>query len=304
MTGKLPEAMELPSSDAAVRALVSYVIPTFNRSTLVVECLEACVRQTHRPLELVVVDDGSTDDTVQRVQQRIDENDDTSLAIILVRQSNRGVSAARNAGMSVASGEFIGFVDSDDWIPPSRTARMLAVAHQYGADLVYGDCGPKQARGCIYRETPQDSQLDCIERTVGGDWAAATLMPLVVCFLAQRDLVQRAGAFHEDLFVMEDFEWVIRLKIFARRIVKLRELVYVQHASDDSLLLRHSRDPRQRLIAEERIVTTLFEQGRLDAGSIKISRRRLYSLARAAFRRGDLLVMIRCLFFSIASLRQ
>src|SRR5687768_16286416 len=95
---------------------VSVVIPTFNRKNLVVRTIESVLAQTRAPLEVIVVDDGSTDSTSDALRKDGDR-------IVYVFQSNAGVSAARNRGMQKATGDAIAFVDSDDvWLP-----RMLEV---------------------------------------------------------------------------------------------------------------------------------------------------------------------------------
>src|SRR5262245_24730960 len=91
--------------------LVSVVIPTFNRAHLITGAIESVLAQTLPPLEIIVVDDGSTDDTPERLAPYLDR-------IVFLGQENRGVSAARNAGIQAARGNLIAFLDSDDvWHP-------------------------------------------------------------------------------------------------------------------------------------------------------------------------------------------
>jgi FkbM family methyltransferase len=88
-------------------ALVSIIIPTYNRAAMVVDAVESALAQTHREVEIIVVDDGSTDDTQERLERFGDR-------IVRLHQTNQGVSAARNAALRRATGEFIAFLDSDD----------------------------------------------------------------------------------------------------------------------------------------------------------------------------------------------
>ncbi len=91
--------------------IVSVIIPSFNRGWVVAEAVESVIAQDYHPLEIIVVDDGSTDDTGEKLMPFREK-------IILLEQENRGVSAARNAGIKAAGGEFIAFLDSDDlWMP-------------------------------------------------------------------------------------------------------------------------------------------------------------------------------------------
>ena len=86
----------------------SIVIPTYNRSSSVLDTLRSCLEQTYSDLEIVVVDDGSTDDT-RDVLAAIDDP-----RLVVVHQENAGPAAARNHGMRKATGEYIAFLDSDD----------------------------------------------------------------------------------------------------------------------------------------------------------------------------------------------
>ncbi|MDM8552489.1 glycosyltransferase [Desulfobacterales bacterium HSG2] len=98
--------------------LVSVIIPTFNRAWILKEAVDSVLSQEFQDFELIVVDDGSTDDTWD-ILNAYQEN------IILIRQENKGVSAARNRGIDLASGELIAFLDSDDlWLPKKLSAQV------------------------------------------------------------------------------------------------------------------------------------------------------------------------------------
>lgn len=103
------------------RPLVSAVIPTYNRGHVVERAIASVLEQTYRPIEIIVVDDGSTDDTAERMERvRAPE-----LAYIRT-PTNAGASAARNLGISKARGDFVAFLDVDDEWLPDKTARQVA----------------------------------------------------------------------------------------------------------------------------------------------------------------------------------
>jgi glycosyltransferase involved in cell wall biosynthesis len=104
--------------------LVSVVIPTYNSGAYLTETLDSVVRQTYPHREVIIVDDGSTDDTPERVQRF-----DTT--VIYIRQANAGVGAARNTGLRVASGDYLAFLDADDLWLPDKLAVQLAVAARH-----------------------------------------------------------------------------------------------------------------------------------------------------------------------------
>jgi hypothetical protein len=115
------------------RQAISVVIPTYNRAELVVEAIESALRQTRLPDEIVVVDDGSTDDTLVALKR-------FGASVTIIAQPNRGRSAARNAGLCAARGDLIVFLDSDDLLTEDsleRRAQILETTHD--VDVVYGD---------------------------------------------------------------------------------------------------------------------------------------------------------------------
>jgi len=110
----------------------SIVIPTFNRSSSVLETLQSCFNQTYDDFEVILVDDGSTDDT-EAVLATIEDP-----RLLVVKQQNAGPAAARNHGMRMAKGEYIAFLDSDDsWYPGFLDAAQQAIEAQ-GEILLYG----------------------------------------------------------------------------------------------------------------------------------------------------------------------
>jgi glycosyltransferase involved in cell wall biosynthesis len=114
---------------------VSVVIPAYNASRTIEETLRSVLRQTHRNLEVLVVDDGSSDDTPKIVEALAAEDG----RVRLLRQANAGVAAARNAGIAASSGEFIAPIDADDLWHPTKIERQLRVFAEGGdrIGLVY-----------------------------------------------------------------------------------------------------------------------------------------------------------------------
>ncbi|PFG17169.1 glycosyltransferase involved in cell wall biosynthesis [Propionicimonas paludicola] len=115
--------------------LVSVVVPAWNVAHLLPRCLDSLLAQSHRPLEIIVVDDGSTDGTAAVMQDYHERHPE----VHLISQPHRNVGPARNAGLSVARGEYVGFVDADDWVEPEFYAKLVGIAETSGADVVV--CG-------------------------------------------------------------------------------------------------------------------------------------------------------------------
>lgn len=117
--------------------IVSVIIPTFNRAAMLPRAIDSVIAQTVETWEIIVVDDGSTDDTSEVVQAYQCELGDRLLHI---PQSNRGASAARNVGIDAASRTFVAFLDSDDEYLPTKLERQLALFNECpDLGLVYSD---------------------------------------------------------------------------------------------------------------------------------------------------------------------
>jgi glycosyltransferase involved in cell wall biosynthesis len=118
--------------DTQVKPLVSVVVPVYKVEKYIARCIESILAQTYRNLELILVDDGSPDNSgaICDAYAAIDGR------IRVIHTSNNGASHARNTGMKSAVGEFLVFIDSDDWVEPEHIALLLPVGNE---DFVY--CG-------------------------------------------------------------------------------------------------------------------------------------------------------------------
>ena len=125
-----------PTREGALQPLVSVIIPVHNAGNYLQQCLDSVRGQTLQDIEIIAVDDASTDSSPELLAQ-IEARDDRVRVITLAR--NRGVSAARNAGLAAARGEFVAFVDADDYIDPAMYQTMLTAAQSLGCDVV--SCG-------------------------------------------------------------------------------------------------------------------------------------------------------------------
>lgn len=107
----------------ASEPLITVIVPVYCTETYLLQCVDSILHQTHRNIELVLVDDGSTD----RCPAICDEIAREDARVRVIHQQNRGVSAARNAGLEAARGEYIAFVDSDDWVEPDYLTYLLNI---------------------------------------------------------------------------------------------------------------------------------------------------------------------------------
>lgn len=116
--------------------LISVIVPVYNVSDYLVRCVKSIINQTYRHLEIILVDDGSTDGS-GKVCDNLSEQDNR---IKVIHKENGGLSSARNAGLQMASGAFIGFIDADDWIEPDTYEYMLGLLKKYKAEVADIEC--------------------------------------------------------------------------------------------------------------------------------------------------------------------
>lgn len=132
---------------------LSIIVPVYKVEMYLPKCINSILAQTFQDFELILVDDGSPDccGTI------CDEYATHDSRIVVIHQANAGVSVARNAGLDIAKGTYIGFVDSDDWIEPEMYEAMLRTAKDENLDVVI--CGTKCAEvsGCIFEERLETS---------------------------------------------------------------------------------------------------------------------------------------------------
>ena len=111
--------------------VVSIIVPVYNVEAYIEECLDSIVNQTYQQLEIIVVDDGSTDASSHLVKKYLADN-----RILFIEQENQGLSGARNSGLKVATGKYVLFVDSDDYIRVNMLTELVSRIEESQADLV------------------------------------------------------------------------------------------------------------------------------------------------------------------------
>jgi len=209
------------SSDNADHPLVSVVIPTYNRAASIGEALDSVLAQTYPAMEIIVVDDGSTDDTRQILMQRYPQ-------VRYFHQENGGVSRARNRAIREARGEFIAFLDSDDLWLPDKTEKQVACFKQHpDAGLVHTDAdfldntGPEPVLLARTSKT-QFSTGDIVVNL----FTRFSLNTQTV--MMRKAVFQTVGYFDEELRALEDDNLWIRVAIrYPLRLVA-EPLVHIQ----------------------------------------------------------------------------
>lgn len=176
---------------------VSVVLPTYNRASTLPGAIESVFTQTHQPLELVVVDGGSTDGTDEVLEAVGDER-----LRVRRREEPAGPSAARNVGVQIADGEYVAFVDADDRWRPRKLERQLAAMERVDAAVAL--TGLEKSTGEPRTRDGADGDVHDAVRRLDVPTYTSTLV-------ASRTALVDAGGFDEDLGCFEDWELCLRL---------------------------------------------------------------------------------------------
>jgi len=190
---------------------VSVVIPTYNRRVLVAEAVACVLAQTHEDLELIVVDDGSTDGTAEALKAQLDGEARASV----LRKANGGTASARNRGIKAARAAWIAFLDSDDlWEPGYLASQLAALEAQPDADLVVADATyVNQGREAESMFADPDFKAPIsLEAMCIGAWALPSAMVV-------RTEVARAIKFTSRYHIIEDTEFLFRLHAQGHRCI-------------------------------------------------------------------------------------
>ncbi len=126
--------------------LISVIIPVYNVAPYIDKCVESVVNQTHKNLEIILIDDGSIDES----GVKCDKWQEKDQRIKTIHTKNHGVSHARNIGLAAMHGDYVGFVDGDDWLEPDMYMSLLHIMLAGGADVSGGGYTRKEIdRGVV-----------------------------------------------------------------------------------------------------------------------------------------------------------
>ena len=186
----------------------SVIIPTYNRWPVVGEAVQSVLDQTFDDYELIVVDDGSDDQTCEQINKAYPN-------VLVLRQENRGVSAARNSGVAASNGEWIAFLDSDDlWLPEKLERQRETILDDPSIQLLHTD-------EIWYRRGKRVNPAKK-HRKAGSDGESGDDMfrrSLEMCLISpssaviRREVMERTGPFDETLPACEDYDMWLRIMV-------------------------------------------------------------------------------------------
>ena len=204
--------MNAPKAQPSAPPLVSVVIPCHDAARWLTATIESALAQTHPHLEIIFVDDGSTDDSLA-IARTFELR-----GVRVATQPNRGASAARNHGLRLARGHFIQFLDADDLLAPDKIARQLALLGDSAHAIAAGPWGRFDSAPATAIFTPEENWRDGAPvEWLALNFAGRGMMP-PAAWLAPRALLARAGPWDERLTLNDDGEYFCRALLAAREV--------------------------------------------------------------------------------------
>lgn len=177
------------------RHKISIIIPIYNTAPYLPRCIESVTNQTYRDLEIILVDDGSTDNSGQICEEYAKKDS----RIIFVRQENQGNNAARKAGLDICTGEYVMFVDSDDWIGSNLVSALYQPVEKYQVELVISNVlmtrvnGRKEERKNLIEAGIYTNPKEAVKKLFFDyEDCRYGILPYIYAKLYQKDLVVRS----------------------------------------------------------------------------------------------------------------
>ncbi|WGV25758.1 glycosyltransferase family 2 protein [Halotia branconii] len=190
--------------------LVSVIIPCFNAEKWVAEAIDSCLKQTYSDIEIIVIDDGSTDNSLEIIKSYGNQ-------IIWQTLLHKGGNYARNRGLYLAKGEYIQYLDADDYILPEKIERQVNFLEATDADVVYGDWRHQRhlPNGSIFlgKIEISEMQTDILASLLANWWVA------LAAFLYKRTAVENSDGWDETLPAAQDRDFLLSVVMNNHKVV-------------------------------------------------------------------------------------
>jgi glycosyltransferase involved in cell wall biosynthesis len=265
----------MTESETKYRPLVSVIIPTYNRSSWLIDAIDSVLNQTFQDFELIVVDDGSTDETREIMVEYGDR-------IHYFYQSNRNPASARNLGIKKAKSDLITFLDSDDrWLKGKLHAQINLMKDNPDVKICYTD-------EIWIRRGVRVNQKK-IHRKYSG-WIYQKCLPLCIIspssVMIHREVFDKVGLFDEDFLVCEDYDLWLRIShLFPITFIN-EPLIIKNGGHEDQLSHRLWGMDRFRVQALEKILQENSLSADYRTATIDILNNKCKILANGCFKRG------------------
>lgn len=230
--------------------LISIIVPTYNVEKYIRTCIESILAQTYRNVEVIIVNDGSTDQSLAVISDLICSHHNVKV----INQKNQGVSVARNTGIDVATGKYITFVDPDDKIMPGFVSSLYQIADKTGADIVRGSF--RDFNGNIPKDWVPDFNVPTNCGTIVLDQLLSSNISFVVWSSIYRlDFINSNHIrFTPGIVVYEDIDFTIRAYMLAKLVATSPEPNYAYRRNRQGSVLT-TNNAQKMSLSEEKVIS-------------------------------------------------
>lgn len=243
--------------------LVSVIIPIYNVENYIEKCINSIVSQTYSNLEIIIIDDGSTDKSLKKCTAY--KNKDSR--IILKSFSNRGVSSARNEGLKCATGEYVLFVDSDDWIEIDTISKLVNQIEK-GYDIVFFNYSVDTDKKSFINQTPK-KYLGDISKTVAYEVLIKPYNRFMVTKFYKKSMIGDIR-FESNIYIGEDTLFVARVLEKCNKIYNFEEAFYHYFQSEKSAIRSPYNDKKKTVYVAYSEISKICK--RIDLSLYRIAR--------------------------------
>ena len=235
---------------------ISVIVPVYNVETYLRECLDSLINQTFQELELICVNDGSTDSSLEILEEYASKDS----RIKIINQTNQGLSAVRNNGLKLATGEFIAFIDSDDWVDLDYFEKLYSVATKNNCDIAAATIVRKRPKSQKYRVHYTEEKIcNTLEEKIN-----ACNIP-VCCYvwnkLYRSELVKN-NFFKEGVY-FEDVLWTPEVLKQSNKLVTVPDVNYYYRVTKGSIVKTNSAKKQNDSYNSKKYIIEFFEKNNL-----------------------------------------
>ncbi|MBQ8751381.1 MAG: glycosyltransferase [Alphaproteobacteria bacterium] len=248
---------------------ISVIIPIYNGEQYLTKCLESVINQTLKDIEIICINDGSTDNSLSVLQEYASKDD----RIIIINKENEGQGIARNKGIEIAKGEYIGFVDPDDWIDINMYEKMYSQAILLSSEIVvcnlikYQEYNNKLTKFHFHSKAKNSRQLINMdietEKNIEKNIYNKTLL-ISPCYswnrIYKRTLLVNNNIYFSKLKCYEDCIFILKSNLFAKNISFIKNEFYYYRLRDTSTLRAYNNRHKDLFITIKELRDFLMQQ--------------------------------------------
>ena len=251
---------------------ISVVVPVYNVEKYLEQCLNSIINQTFKDIEIICINDGSKDNSLKIIEEFAAKDK----RIRIINKENEGISAARNQGMGLAQGEYISFIDSDDWIEENYLEALYTAAKKYDSDIACSSIirvtGKRHRKKIIYKKEEFTTESD-----KKNELTKVPINSYVWNKIYKRVSLLKSGVKFPVGRVYEDVVWCIKAIYYLNGVVTVPDAVYYYRKNPTSIMSTKSeQNAKDYALSEKEMLAFAKEHNIKILDGYKYSKRDRY----------------------------